>query len=244
MQVTERSVIKTRKNVGTNGPEITDVNLALTVTRGGSEHGEMPHGDDGSLCSDGTTSGELCRVMIADRVADLTLHILHGFSGAGLTKITLTQKRHRRDDSTTEINDRPARMTKDMHVKMAQQLTRSIEMGGGVMVATRDDGFYRLEVGEPFEEIKVQRDGILWGIRRIKNISTEQQCVDFFGTEGFNQPVEKSGMFRQALALNEACAEVPVCRVEESHGGANKGPAPVWRKIHLKGGRAEFPEWK
>ena len=87
------------------------------------------------------------------------------------------------------------------------------------MIAARDDGFHRLQVSETFQEIKIQRDGILWRIGRIKNISTEQQRVDFFGAQRFDQPVEKSSMFCQSLALDEARAEVPVCRVEESHGG-------------------------
>ena len=90
-------------------------------------------------------------------------------------------------------------------------------MGGGVVIATRDDGLHRFEVGEAFEEIEVERDGFLRWVRGIKDIATEQQCIDFFTAQCFDKPVEKRGVLWQAITLDEAGAEMPVCGVEDAH---------------------------
>ena len=85
------------------------------------------------------------------------------------------------------------------------------------MVAAGDDGLNRFEVGETLQEVEVKRDGILGRIRSIKDIAADEQGVDFIAAQRVEEPVEKRGMLRQAVTLDESGAEMPVCGVEDAH---------------------------
>ena len=204
MQMTECGVVEAGEDVCANGAEIADVDVAFAVAGGGTQDGEMAHGDDGAALRDVTTCGKLRGVVGANGGADLLMHSGHGFACGGLTEVALAEERHGGDDGSAEINDVVTGVTEDMHLEAAQQLARGIEMRGGVVVAAGDDGLHRFEISEALQEVEVERDGVLWRVRGIENIATEQQCVDFLSAQRFDEPVEKRGVLWQAVTLDGA----------------------------------------
>ena len=219
VEMAEGGVVEAFKEVRADGAEVADVDVALAIAGGGTEGGEVAHGDDGAAQREVAASGELRGVVGTDAGANLLVHGGDGFTSGGLAEIALAQKGHGGDDGSTEINDVVfARVTKDMHVEAAEQLTRGVEVGGGVVITSGDDGLHGFEVGEALQELKVERDGILRRIRSIEDISTDEQCIDFFAAQCFDEPVDKDGVLRQAVTLDESGAEMPVCCVEDAHG--------------------------
>jgi hypothetical protein len=85
------------------------------------------------------------------------------------------------------------------------------------VIAAGDDGLDRFEIGEALQEVEVERDGILRRVRGIEDIAAEEQRVDFFGAEGFDEPVHEGRVLGEAVPLDEAGAEVPVSGVEDAH---------------------------
>ena len=82
------------------------------------------------------------------------------------------------------------------------------------MVAASDDGLHGLEIGEALQEIEVERDGILRRFRGVEDVAADEQGVDLLGAQCADEPVEKRRVLRQAVALDESSAEMPVCGVE------------------------------
>ena len=218
MQVAEGGVVEAVEEVRADGSEVADVDVAFAVAGGGTEDGEVAHGDDVSAVGDGAARGELRGVVGANGGADLLVHGGHGFACGGLAEIALAQEGHGGDDGSTEIDDVVTRVAEDMHLEAAQQFARGIEVRGGVVVAAGDDGLHGLEIGEALQEIEVERDGILRRICSIEDVAADEQGVDLLGAQRVDEPVEKGGVLRQAVALDKSSAEMPVCGVEDAHG--------------------------
>ena len=88
------------------------------------------------------------------------------------------------------------------------------------MISTRDHGLHRPQVSETFEEVEIQAHRILRRIRRIKDIPAEQQRFNVLSPQRLDQPVQKGGMLRQAVTLDESCAEMPVRGMKDAHAVA------------------------
>lgn len=219
MQMAEGGVVEAVEEVGAYGSEVADVDVAFAVAGGGTEDGEVAHGDDGSAIRDGATRCELRSVVGADGGADLLVHSGDGFTGGSLAEIALAQKRHGGHDGSTEIDDVVSGVAEDMHVEALQQFARGIEVRGGVVVAASDDGLHVLEIGEALQEVEVERDGILRRIGSIEDVAADEQRVDVLVAQRVDEPVEKRSVLRQAITLDESSAEMPVCGVEEFHSG-------------------------
>ena len=217
VEVAEGGVVEAVKDVRADGAEIADVDVTLAVAGGGTEDGEVAHGDDGTALCESATRGELRDVVIADGGTDLLMHGGDRFTSGSLAEVTLTQKGHGGDDRAAEIDEVVPGVAEDMHLEVTQQLARGVEVGGGVVVAAGDDGLHGFEVGETLQEVEVERHGLLRRIRGIKDIAAEQQRVDFLATEGFDEPVHEGSVLSQAIPLDEAGTEMPVGGVEEAH---------------------------
>jgi endonuclease/exonuclease/phosphatase family metal-dependent hydrolase len=204
-------------DLNTDQSQHLEYNMMLHML--GTEDGEVAHGDDGAPLRDDLAGSELRRVVGADGGADLLMHGGDRFAGGGLAEVALPQKRHGGHDGSAEIDDVGfARVAEDMHVEAFQQLTRRVEVGGGVVIAAGDDGLHRFKVGEALQKVEVERHRILWRIRGVEDIAADDQRVNFLAAERFDEPVEKRGMLWQPLALDEPGAEMPVCSVEDAHG--------------------------
>lgn len=131
VEVTEGGVVEAVKDVRADGAEIADVDVALAVAGGGTEDGEVAHGDDGPSLRERAGGGELRGVVIADGGADLFVNGGDGFTGGGLAEVALTQKGHGGDDAAAKI-DVGVRtcVAEDMHVEATQEITRGVEVGG------------------------------------------------------------------------------------------------------------------
>ena len=165
--------------------------------------------------------------MVADTFHQFTPLVIEGFSGFGAADIPVAQIGNGTDDQLRLaagiiqhhqlIFRRLCHGADHVHIEKAQHLAGGIEERRGIVVSRRDHHVTATRARPAAEKAVIELQRPIARGAVVEDITRYQQCLDPFGLNAADQPVEKALEFLVAFPAVQRPPYVPVRCMEDFH---------------------------